>query len=131
MTPTILKVAILIVSTTAAKDPSTDASSKLLGDFFAASSNPESLMWEVAGTAIVSDDYESIQTVVKQWADTERYNLVVTTGGTGFAITDGTPEACWTLLEIQCCGCADHVRRQSNHCCTRRRRGLCKIFSFL
>ncbi|KAH0613981.1 uncharacterized protein H6S33_005867 [Morchella sextelata] len=94
---TTLKVALLIVSTTASRDPSTDASGQLLRDLFAASTTP-ALAWEVAETLIVPDDTQAIQDAVVRWADVEKLNLVVTTGGTGFAISDGTPEAVRPLL---------------------------------
>lgn len=95
--PTTLKVALLIVSTTASRDPATDASGPLLCDLFAASSTP-ALTWQVAETLIVPDDTQAIQDAVVRWANVDKVNLVVTTGGTGFAISDCTPEAVRPLL---------------------------------
>lgn len=43
--------------------------------------------------AIVSDDSEAIQSKLKEWADTSKLDLIFTTGGTGFAARDVTPEA--------------------------------------
>lgn len=83
-----LRAAILIVSTTAAKDPSTDASSDILRDVFKAQGDGK---WVVEESAIVSDDVISIQRQIKDWADDE-INFIITTGGTGFASSDCTPE---------------------------------------
>ncbi|RPB13108.1 hypothetical protein P167DRAFT_564638 [Morchella conica CCBAS932] len=95
---TTLTVALLIVSTTASRDPTTDASGQLLRDLLLAASTTPALTWEVTETLIVPDDTQAIQDAVVRWADVEKVNLVVTTGGTGFAISDGTPEAVRPLL---------------------------------
>jgi gephyrin len=91
---TIFFVGILIVSTTAAKDPAADSSGKLLRDFFAEESQGVGgkYKWQVEETRIVSDRPHDIDHVVKTWTDKKKYHLVVTTGGTGFAVTDNTPE---------------------------------------
>jgi gephyrin len=84
-----LKAAVLIVSTTAAKDPSTDQSGDVLKSVFGEAGG----QWEVVETKIVSDDVLEIQTSVTGWTDREdAVNLVITSGGTGFAVSDRTPE---------------------------------------
>jgi gephyrin len=91
-----LKAAILVVSTTAAKDPSTDASEATLRDVFEQDGGGH---WTVAESKIVSDDEGQIQQQIKAWTDgPDPVNLIVTTGGTGFAIPDVTPEAVAPLL---------------------------------
>ena len=89
-----LTAAILIVSTTAAKDPSTDASSEILTSVFKAQGDGK---WEVIETAIASDNFIDIQRQIKTWVD-HRVNFVVTTGGTGFASSDLTPEVAIKIL---------------------------------
>ena len=86
-----LKAALLIVSTTAARDPSTDASESILRDVFEQEGGGK---WEVAGTEIVPDDVTQIQRQIMLWADSSVHsiNLILTTGGTGFAVSDNTPE---------------------------------------
>ena len=84
-----LKAAILIVSTTVAEDASADASESVLREVFGG----EPGKWEVVKTAIVPDVTTRIQRQVMLWADgAEDINLIVTTGGTGFAQSDDTPE---------------------------------------
>jgi gephyrin len=84
-----LKAAILVISTTAAKDASTDSSGPVLKNVFEETGGK----WEVVQTKIVSDNVADIQRSVMAWTDQENaVNLVITTGGTGFAVSDGTPE---------------------------------------
>lgn len=92
MTMTALRAAILVVSETASRDPSTDKCGTVLRDVFEqASSN--SVRWEVADTQIVPDDALAIQRSITQWTDSPDYiNLVVSSGGTGFTGKDVTPE---------------------------------------
>jgi gephyrin len=85
-----LKVAILIVSTTAAKDPSTDASADILKNVLEQEGGGN---WDLAETSIVPDDLDKIQDALKIWT-TKGINLILTTGGTGFATSDSTPEVC-------------------------------------
>ncbi|RWA03886.1 hypothetical protein EKO27_g11218 [Xylaria grammica] len=98
-----LKVALLIVSTTAAKDPSTDASRLALSDVLDKEGGGK---WELVDTKIVSDVVTQIQRQIMLWTDIagEDVNLIVTTGGTGFATSDNTPEAVSALLHKQAPG---------------------------
>jgi len=48
---------------------------------------------ELAGKAIVRDEIDAIRSAVKGWVADERVDLILTTGGTGFAPRDVTPEA--------------------------------------
>jgi gephyrin len=86
-----LKVALLIVSTTAAKDPTTDSSHLALSNVLKKEGGGK---WELVDSKIVSDDVVQIQRQIMLWADVAAtdINLIVTTGGTGFATSDNTPE---------------------------------------
>ena len=96
MSKTTLTAAVLVVSTTASKDPSTDASDSTLRSVFESDGGRN---WEVVETKIVSDDVPQIQQQITRWTDgAEPVNLIITTGGTGFAVTDYTPEAVSVLL---------------------------------
>ncbi|KAG7142409.1 Gephyrin like protein [Verticillium longisporum] len=98
-----LKVAILIVSTTASKNPASDKSELVLRDVIETEGGRQ---WEVVETKIVSDHVPQIQRQIMLWADlgADAVNLIVTTGGTGFAVTDHTPEAVGALLHRQAPG---------------------------
>lgn len=85
-----LKAAIIVVSTTAAKDPSADASTSVLREVIEGEGPAK---WELTQTTIVTDDVLAIQSQLTSITDgPEAANLVITTGGTGFAVTDITPE---------------------------------------
>lgn len=99
--PALLRPAVLIVSDTAAADPSTDKSSSVLRETFSQDGGGK---WADPVVEIVKDDILDIQRAVRAWTDAETdddsgpINLVVTTGGTGFARRDFTPEAIAPLL---------------------------------
>ncbi|KKY23000.1 putative molybdenum cofactor biosynthesis protein [Phaeomoniella chlamydospora] len=110
--PQLLKPAILIVSDTVAKDPKTDRCIPILKDVFAQDGK-----WQEPAVEIVTDDLEKIQEIVTGWTDIDTestdstdasapsfVNLVVTSGGTGFAKRDFTPEAITPLIHRQAPG---------------------------
>jgi gephyrin len=96
MSATKLQAAILIISDTASKDGSTDKSRPVLKDVFSQDGGDR---WGEPIVKIVPDSILDIQRSVQQWSDHDNYvNLIVTTGGTGFATKDYTPEAISPLI---------------------------------
>ncbi|KAF7175583.1 hypothetical protein CNMCM7691_009148 [Aspergillus felis] len=91
-----LKAAILVVSDTASQDPSTDK----VGDTLTASFITEgSNSWDPPVIKIVPDNVLDIQRTVCNWTDgPDWFNLVLISGGTGFAVKDNTPEAVSPLI---------------------------------
>ena len=93
---TSLRATILIVSDTAARDPSTDQTGDVLHDVFGSGDGDgdgDGDRWTVAEKAIVRDCSSDIQRRITRWADgTNPVNLIVVSGGTGFAEDDHTPE---------------------------------------
>ncbi|KAK2879952.1 hypothetical protein FQN49_000711 [Arthroderma sp. PD_2] len=90
-----LKAAILIVSDTASRDPSTDKVGGVLTETFGQQGD----RWDKPTIEIVPDNILDIQRHVSRWADGEdHFNLIVTSGGTGFAVKDHTPEAVSPLI---------------------------------
>lgn len=82
-----LRAAILIISETASKEPSTDKCIPVLQEAFGGE------QWTADETRIVPDDVLEIQRAMTRWTDGEgAVNLVVTSGGTGFTGRDVTPE---------------------------------------
>ncbi len=97
-----LKAAILVVSDTASQDPSSDKVVGTLTDIFTAAGANS---WGQPITRIVPDDILQIQRAVCEWTDrSDVVNLVLISGGTGFAIKDNTPEAVTPLLHRQAPG---------------------------
>lgn len=90
-----LKAAILVVSDTAANDLSSDRVIGTLSDVLAT----EAANWEAPVTKIIPDDVLQIQRALCEWTDgPDIVNLVLLSGGTGFAVKDNTPEVVSPLL---------------------------------
>lgn len=67
----------------------------------------------VEGEAIVPDERPAIAKALKAWADEAGLDLVVTTGGTGFAPRDVTPEATRDILDREAPGLVEAMRAAS------------------
>lgn len=65
---------------------------------------------EVLYRAVVPDEKDKIAAKLKEWCDVNRVDLVLTTGGTGFAPRDVTPEATRTVLEREAPGLGEAMR---------------------
>lgn len=78
---------------------------KVLGEFFGNEAKFE--------RALVPDEVEKISAMLKKFADELRCDLVVTTGGTGIAARDVTPEATRPVLEKELPGFSEAMRMQS------------------
>jgi molybdenum cofactor synthesis domain-containing protein len=63
--------------------------------------------------AVVPDDRTTIANILLKWADQAGLDLVLTTGGTGFAPRDVTPEATCDVIERQAPGLAEAMRAAS------------------
>ncbi len=88
--PPPLRASIIIVSETASRDPTTDKCIPSLRETFDSDGGGR---FDLSDTAIVPDDVTQIQRAITQRTDGEDYvNLIVTSGGTGFARKDVTPE---------------------------------------
>lgn len=66
--------------------------------------------YEVPFTATVSDDTERIVERLLGWCDSGEVDAVLTTGGTGFAPRDVTPEATRSVLHRLAPGVAEGLR---------------------
>ena len=62
---------------------------------------------------LIADDRAEIETTLRRLCDTERCDLVLTTGGTGPAPRDVTPEATRAVLERELPGFGEIMRVQS------------------
>jgi molybdenum cofactor synthesis domain-containing protein len=101
-TPEPLSAAVLTVSDSCARGEREDVSGPSVADFL------RTRGFVIVGTQIVPDENSSIQQALLRWVSQVR--LVVTTGGTGIAPRDVTPEAtravCNRILE----GIAERMR---------------------
>lgn len=60
---------------------------------------------------IISDDHEEIRNALIE--QSEKAALIVTTGGTGFALRDNTPEATRSVIEKEVPGLAEAMRLET------------------
>jgi molybdenum cofactor synthesis domain-containing protein len=64
-------------------------------------------------STIVPDEQDQIAATLRAWSDTQRLNLILTTGGTGLAPRDVTPEATRAVIEREAQGIAEALRAMS------------------
>lgn len=68
---------------------------------------------EVHLDAVVPDDFQTIKNGLAKWCDDATMDLILTTGGTGFAPRDVTPEATRAVIEREAPGLAEAMRAAS------------------
>ena len=100
-----LNIAVLTVSDT--RNEATDKSGALLVERLIAAGHT------LAAKAIVTDEVEAIRKQVGAWVADETIDLILTTGGTGFAPRDVTPEAVKPLIRREMDGFAAVFHRAS------------------
>lgn len=93
-----LNIAVLTISDT--RTEATDTSGALLADRLRAAGHA------LAASAIVADEVAAIRAQVQAWAADPGVDVILTTGGTGFAPRDLTPEAVRPLLDREMDGFA-------------------------
>lgn len=100
-----VRIAILTVSDSRARgEEAGDAS----GDAIAAWATARGSV--VAARALVADDAVAIAAQVAEWCDADAADVVLTTGGTGLAPRDVTPEATRAVLAREAPGIAERLR---------------------
>lgn len=68
--------------------------------------------WEVSAEAVVPDDLERIQTTIRGFSS-QGCGLILTTGGTGIAHRDVTPEAIQGIMRVEIPGFGETMRMRS------------------
>jgi molybdenum cofactor synthesis domain-containing protein len=101
-TPEALSAAVVTVSDSCSRGERTDLSGPAIADVLKKHS------FTIVGTSTVPDEQAAIQQVLMGWID--RARLVVTTGGTGIAPRDVTPEATRAVCERILEGVAERMR---------------------
>jgi len=105
--PVEMRAAVLTVSDRAARGERADESGPLLAELLRG-----------AGAAVVvqevaSDELGPLVESLRALADREDVNLVLTTGGTGLAPRDNTPEATRAVVEREVPGIAEAMRAET------------------
>ena len=102
-----LSAAVLTISDRAAAGTVEDGSGPLLVELLSAAG------FTVTATAIVPDERQDIAEQLRTWADQLTAVLICTTGGTGLAPRDVTPEATRDVLQREAPGIAEAMRAAS------------------
>ena len=102
-----LKTGILTISDRSSRGERPDLSGPVLVDMVREKG------WDVAETLIVPDDVEILRDTLILWADSGDLDLILTTGGTGFAPRDITPEATRLVVDKLAPGMAEAMRAES------------------
>lgn len=102
-----IHAAVLTVSTSKAAGEGEDESGAVLAEL------AREVGAEVVGRDLVPDDRARIEERLRRWADEDDLELVLTTGGTGFAPSDVTPEATRAVIEREAPGLAEAMRAAS------------------
>lgn len=99
-----IQVAILTVSDSTVAGTREDVSGPALRQ------RCEELNWRVVAAAVVPDEQTAISAQLMDWADDEQASLILTTGGTGVAVRDVTPDATRAILQREIPGIAELMR---------------------
>jgi len=103
-TPEALTAAVLTVSDSCARGDRVDVSGPAVAELLRARS------FSIVGSEVVPDEEAAIQKAIAYWVGEAR--LVVTTGGTGIAGRDVTPEATEAVCERLLPGIAERMRSE-------------------
>lgn len=102
-----IRFGILTLSDRSSRGEREDVSGPALADLVRAQG------WLVVEQAILPDDENIIRAGLISWADSGRFDIILTTGGTGFAPRDVTPEATRAVIQREAPGLAEAMRSDS------------------
>jgi len=102
-----LRVAILTASDRSARGERPDLSGPALTEVVQATG------WTVIDQKILPDDINILSGQMKNWADSGQVDIILITGGTGFAPRDVTPEATRAVMDREAPGLAEAMRQAS------------------
>ncbi len=105
--PTQINAVVITVSDACSRGERQDASGETLVQLL------RDLGAEIVATQILSDDPDPLADTLRNFADRPDVNLIVTTGGTGLAPRDNTPEATLAIIERAAPGLAEAMRMET------------------
>jgi len=101
-----MRVAVLTISDSVSRGEREDLSGPAVVAFC------RGLNWEIVETLHVSDDLAAVREQLRGLADSRRFELILTTGGTGIGPRDNAPEATQAIAERVIPGIAEEMRRK-------------------
>lgn len=102
-----MNIGVLTISDRGASGTYEDRSGPLIIDILGRETG-----WQVKAYSVVNDDQELIAKTLRGWHE-QGVNLILTTGGTGFAPRDVTPEATRQVIRREAPGIAEALRAES------------------
>lgn len=101
-----IRCLILTISDSCYEGTRTDRSGPALAERVSA------LGWRAQAIEVLPDDRTRIATRLKELAATDSADVILTTGGTGVAARDVTPEAVRSVIEKEIPGCGELMRSE-------------------
>ncbi len=101
---TVLRFAVLTVSDRSSRGEREDQSGPALAALI------KQQGWDVLRQSILPDDLSTLRKTLADWSDRDDVDVILTTGGTGFAPRDVTPEATRSVIEREAPGLAEAMR---------------------
>jgi molybdopterin adenylyltransferase len=102
-----LRFGLLTLSDRSSRGEREDASGPALAHLIEAEG------WSVAKQQILPDEESAIRAILMEWSGGGGLDVILTTGGTGFAARDVTPEATKAAIEREAPGLAEAMRAES------------------
>lgn len=102
-----IRFGILTVSDRSSRGEREDASGPALARLIQAEG------WSVVEEAILPDEESAIRNILIEWVDNGKFDVILTTGGTGFSPRDVTPEATRAVIQRDAPGLAEAMRAES------------------
>lgn len=102
-----IRVGILTLSDRSARGERADESGPALARLVQARG------WSIIKQAILPDDESKIRSALMEWSDSGNFDVILTTGGSGFAPRDATPEATKAVIEREAPGLVEAMRAAS------------------
>lgn len=120
-----IRFGILTLSDRSARGEREDASGPALA------SQIDGAGWSVVLRQILPDDETVIRETLLQWSERGDVDVILTTGGTGFALRDVAPEATRAVIQREAPGLAEAMRAESlkktpHAMLSRAAAGICK-----
>ncbi|MBV8515264.1 MAG: MogA/MoaB family molybdenum cofactor biosynthesis protein, partial [Acidobacteria bacterium] len=103
-----MRVAVLTISDSVVRGEREDLSGPAVIAFC------RGLNWEIVTNPRVADDPAEIRQQLRELADKNRVDLILTTGGTGLGPRDNTPEATQAVIEHFIPGIGEEMRRKGS-----------------
>ncbi len=100
----VVRVAVLTVSDLGAAGRREDVSGQAIADWVTRAG------WTLADRDVVPDESDRIAAALLRWADDGVADVILTTGGTGLAPRDVTPEATRAVIDREVPGLAEAIR---------------------